>query len=182
MDKQVLILIDIQRGFLAPYWGMRNNPYFETNVTRLLERWRARHGAIIHVAHDSTMPSSPLRPGQVGNDFMECALPMSHEPVLRKTVNSAFIGTDLEALLRDRKASQLIFAGLTTDHCVSTTVRMAANLGFSATVIADATATFTRRDFDGRTMEAELVHRVALASLDGEFACIAQTHTFSKLS
>ncbi len=106
---------------------------------------------------------------------MECASPISHEPVIKKKLNSAFIGTSLQALLTDLNARKLIFAGLTTDHCVSTTVRMAANFGFTATVVTDATATFPRRDYEGHLIEADAVHRIALASLEGEFACITQT-------
>ena len=38
---------------------------------------------------------------------------------------------------------------MTTDQCVSTTARMAANLGFKVTVVEDATATFERTGHDG---------------------------------
>ncbi len=66
--------------------------------------------------------------------------PLEDELVLTKTVNSAFIGTSLEAILREQSVSRLIIAGLTTPHCVSTTIRMATNLGFSVTLAEDATA------------------------------------------
>jgi len=49
---------------------------------------------------------------------------------------------------------------------------MAANLGFGATVVSDATATHDRRGADGEHHPAELVHRPALASLHGEFASV----------
>src|SRR5262249_46496643 len=128
-----------------------------------------------HVRHDSTFASSPLRPGQSGNAFMDCAAPLAGEPVFAKTVNSAFIGTHLQDFVREFGSSRLLFAGLTSDHCVSTSVRMAANLGLHATVALDATATFPRRDHEGHPIEAEVVHRVALASLDQEFATLKTT-------
>ena len=90
-------------------------------------------------------------------------------------MNSAFIGTALETHLRQRGVRRLVIGGLTTDHCVSTTARMAANLGFVVMVVADGTATFGRYSHDGRHYSAEEVHRLALASLHGEFARVLDT-------
>jgi nicotinamidase-related amidase len=111
---------------------------------------------------------------------MEFARPLGSEPVVSKTVNSAFIGTPLENLLRERGFQRLVIAGLTTDHCVSTTVRMASNLGFQTYVAAEATATHDRLGYDGSFFPAETVHQVALASLNGEFAEVATTEVLLK--
>lgn len=165
-----LLLIDVQQAFDEPRWGTRNNPGAEQVIARLLAEWRARKQPVIHVQHMSQSPNSSLRPGAPGNAFKPEALPRSGEPVFQKTVNSAFIGTELESYLRAEGIGKLVVVGLTTDHCVSTTTRMAANLGFEATIVEDGTATFDRVGPDGAHLSAELMHRTALASLHGEFA------------
>jgi nicotinamidase-related amidase len=130
---------------------------------------------VIHVQHMSVVPDSPLRPELPGNAFKPEAQPMEHEPVFQKQVNSAFIGTTLEAHLRAEGIDSLVVAGITTDHCVSSSVRMAANLGFAVIVVEDATATFERQGPDGAHYSADAMHRAALASLHGEFATVRST-------
>lgn len=170
MPLPALLLIDIQTGLDDPRWGQRNNPEAEQRMLELLGAWRARSAPVIHVQHMSTTPGSPLRPGQPGNAFKPGFAPSPGEPLFQKTVNSAFIGTDLEAHLRRAGIGALVIVGLTTDHCVSTSTRMAGNLGFDAVVVSDATATFERTGPDGAHHPAEDMHRLALASLHGEFA------------
>ncbi len=170
-----LLLIDIQQGLDEPRYGARNNPAFERNVAALLAAWRTAGRPVVHVQHMSVTPGSPLRPGLPGNAFKPEALPAEGEPVFRKNVNSAFIGTDLESHLRGRGIGTLIIAGLTTDHCVSTSARMAANLGFSTVVVSDGTATHERTGPDGTRFTADQIHAAELASLNGEFAAVRTT-------
>jgi nicotinamidase-related amidase len=176
LDKDaVLVLIDVQKGFDEPMWGRRNNPQAEANVARLLDAWRRSNRPVVHVQHCSVNPQSPLAPGQSGNDLKAEAAPREGEPIFQKNVNSAFIGTNLESYIREKGFGTLVIAGLTTNHCVSTTARMAGNLGFNTFVVDDATATFDRADHTGRTFTAEEIHAVSLASLHGEFATVATT-------
>ncbi|MFH1804265.1 MAG: cysteine hydrolase family protein [Pseudomonadota bacterium] len=170
---QVLVLIDWQTGFRdLDYWGNRNNPDALENARRLLAGWRGRGWPVIHVRHDSEMPQSRLHPDHPGNGFEEFALPQADEPVYAKNVNSAFIGTTLEADLRMRGMTHLVLCGISTDHCVNTTARMAGNLGFDVTLAADACYAFDRKAQDGTVIPAQTVHDVHLASLKGEFAKI----------
>ena len=169
-----LLLIDLQVGFDEKRWGPRNNPHLERRALELLIAWRASGRPVIHVRHMSTSPLSPLRPGQIGNEFKPETAPIQGEMVIEKTVNSAFIGTPLEAELRDAGCGGVVIVGLTTNHCVSTTARMAGNLGFETWVVSDATGTFDRVGPDGVLHPAEQVHAMALSDLHGEFATVVR--------
>lgn len=177
MENTALILIDIQKGFDdLDYWGgNRNNPDAEKNASLLLQHWRANKLPIFHIKHNSLNKNSKLFPGQYGNEIQEIVRPENGEPVIAKNVNSAFIGTDLKDRLDKNNIKSLVIVGLTTDHCVSTTARMAGNLGYSTFVISDATATFDKVSAEGEKFSASLIHKIHLESLRDEFASILTT-------
>ena len=176
-DRPALILIDIQKGFDdIEYWGgQRNNPGAEENAGELLSIWRKLDLPIFHIKHCSSNPKSLLHESNPGNDFKDSFQPINNEPIINKNVNSAFIGTDLKERLHGSKITKLVIVGLTTDHCVSTTTRMAGNLGFDTFLVSDATATFNKKGMDGQNYSAELIHATALASLNEEFAKVITT-------
>jgi nicotinamidase-related amidase len=176
-QRSALLVIDMQKGFDEAIWGARNNPEAESRVALLIQAWRQRSGKVVHVHHQSTSPTGCFRPGTQGIEPKPQAIPREGEAVYHKLVNSAFIGTSLETDLRKFGIKQLVIAGLTTNHCVSTTVRMAGNLGFETYVVTDATATFARAGADGRLRSAEEVHNAALGDLQGEFAEVIDTRT-----
>lgn len=175
MKKTALVLIDVQKGFDAPELGKRNNLEAESNMALLLAEWRKKSAPVIHVKHNSTEPNSTLRPGLPGNEIKDAVKPLPNERLFEKNVNSAFIGTELENYLNDQGIHDLVIVGLTTDHCVSTSVRMASNIGFNVWLVEDATATFERQSYDGTIYSAEQMHEVNLASLNGEFCSILKT-------
>ncbi|HSS07509.1 MAG TPA: cysteine hydrolase family protein [Rhodanobacteraceae bacterium] len=172
-----LLIIDVQKGFDEPGWGRRNNPEMETRIVELLNAWRASNRPVIHAKHMSADPTSPLRPGQPGNDFKVEVIPIAGESVVEKRVHSCFIGTPLESDMRRRGHDELVIVGMMTNHCVSTTVRMAGNLGFAAWVVSDATATFDRVGPDGIRYPAEQIQAIALSDIHGEFGAVVDTAT-----
>jgi nicotinamidase-related amidase len=177
VNPPALILIDIQKGFdNIEYWGgQRNNLLTEENSSKILAHWRAKDFPVFHVQHCSQNPVSLLHVTNPGNAFKDLVKPIGNERVIKKNVNSAFIGTNLKDQLDNLQITKLVIVGLTTDHCVSTTVRMAGNFGFETIVVTDATATFNKKGLDGQNYSAELIHETALASLNGEFATMVNT-------
>lgn len=175
--KPALLLIDIQKGLEdeAYYGGNRNNPGAEANAQRILARWRALHLPVFHIQHSSQRPESPLHQSNPGFAIKEAVKPLPGEPVLVKQVNSAFIGTDLKEQLDQAGTETVVIVGLTTNHCVSTTARMAGNYGYQVILISDATAAFDRVGINGEKYDAEIIHLTSLASLNHEFAEVVDT-------
>jgi nicotinamidase-related amidase len=173
-----LLIIDVQFAIEHPRWarwGPRNNLHAEERIAQLLAAWRASQRPFIHVRHMSREPDSPYRPHQPGNDFKPQVSPLPHERIVEKSTNSAFIGTTLEADLRAAGIDTLIITGVITNNSVEATARMAGNLGFNTIVVADATATFARPDFNGVRRSADEVHAMSLANLQDEYAAIMTT-------
>jgi nicotinamidase-related amidase len=180
--RPALILVDIQKGFGdIEYWGgQRNNPAAELRASELLKTWRENTLPVFHIQHCSAIATSLLHETNAGNQFNDLVTPLKGETIIQKNVNSAFIGTDLQKRLDDAGITTLIIAGLTTDHCISTTARMAGNLGYETFVVSDATATFNKRGPGGQNYSADLIHETALASLHKEFATIVTTDFIQK--
>ena len=161
----------MQRGLIendAHWGGNPSTPDATARAGELLTAFRERGLPVLFVRHDSTDPDSPLHPDNAGHAFIAGLEPRESEPVIGKTVNSGFIGTDLQARLGE--VDELIICGLTTNHCVSTTTRMAGNLGYSVTLVGDACSTFDR---DG--IDSSVVQRVSLSNLDREFCTVVDT-------
>ena len=172
-----LVVIDFQRAFDdADHWGRRNNPDCERNVAALVAEWQRRGWPLIFVRHDSVEAGSPLRPGAPGNALRPELEGVEPDLLVAKQTNSAFFGEpDLKEWLDGRRLHTLVLAGITTNHCVETTARVAANLGYDIRFVLDATHTFDRTGPDGRTLTAEELAQATATSLHGEFAQIVST-------
>src|SRR5260221_1210559 len=115
-----LIVIDVQRAF--DQWEAagkrRNNPQAIARIVDLLNAFRACGAPIFHIRHEGTRPNSSFLPGGTGYPVKVEARELAGEPVILKPVNSAFIGTDLEARTRAAGIKTLVFFAATTDPCV----------------------------------------------------------------
>jgi len=169
-----LLLVDIQKAFLEKdYPGLiRNNENAEFICGKILKKWRTLDLPIIHVRHSSTNPESKLHKSRPGFEFNDYVTPLETEMVLTKEVNSAFIGTNLENILIKSHIDTLVIVGMTTNHCISTTVRMSGNLGFDTYLISDSTACYNTKGLNGEIIACNTIYNSALASLQEEFATV----------
>ena len=177
--SSAFVVIDVQQGFdeIEAAGARRNNPDALSKLSALLAACRQAGVRVVHVRHASREAQSVFRPERPGFAVIASAREVEGEMVIVKSVNSAFIGTDLETHLRRAGVETLFIAGVTTNHCVETTTRMAGNLGFRTFLVEDACWTFDRAGPDGVVHSAASVHAMTLANLSGEFATIVDTST-----
>ena len=178
-----LLLIDIQKAFLDKDYpgGKRNNLDAELICGKILERWRELDLNVIHVRHSSTNPDSKLHESKPGFEFNDFVKPKEGEKVLTKKVNSAFIGTGLNEILKDLNINTLVVVGMTTNHCISTSVRMAGNLGYETYLVSDSTACYNTIGLDGKEIDCEVIYESSMASLKNEFASILKSEELLNL-
>ena len=146
-------------------------------IAQILAHWRTKKYPVYHILHSSLEIDSVLHISKPGFEMKEEVKPLANEPIIVKNVNSAFIGTDLKEQLDQAGIETLVIVGLTTNHCISTTTRMAGNFGYDVQLISDATATFDRMGLNGEKFDAEMIHQTALVSLNNEFATVLNTAT-----
>jgi len=182
LDRAVLLPIDMQQAFDGPAWPRRWNDQVDANGLALLEAWRTARRTIIHVRHDSVQKGSSLAPGAPGNAFRPGFEPRHGEALVTKSVNSAFIGTDLDLRLKRLGARHVVAFGISTDMCVSTTVRTGANMGWDMILVPDACDCFDLPDGQGGTIAAEVIQRAHVATLGFEFARLMNTAEATGLS
>lgn len=173
--KKALIIVDVQKAFNDKKWGERNNLNAEENISKILQLWREKGWLVIFIQHTSNNPNSVFYPKNEGFAIKEIVEPIDEEVIIRKKVNSSFVGTNLEEILKINEITTVVITGLTTPHCVSTTTRMSGNLGFDTYLISDVTAAFGMKDQNDTYYDAATIHNISLATLHDEFATILTT-------
>jgi nicotinamidase-related amidase len=97
----------------------------------------------LHKLHNFIVP-----PGSVWGEFFDEVKPSDNEIVLTKTCSGAFVGTDLDRILRNLGTETLIIIGFYTDQCVETAARDAADIGYNTILVEDACNTLTQELHD----------------------------------
>jgi nicotinamidase-related amidase len=175
-EGAVLVVIDMQRAIDLPGRPPRGNPDLDAHASAVIDAFRRAGRPVIHVRHDSVDAGSWFRPGHPGNALRPGFEPREGEALVVKSVNSAFIGTDLDLRLRRLGATEVWCLGWATDMCVSTTIRTGANMGWPMVMVEDACDCSDLPDpFGAGTIPAREIHRAHLATLAADFCRVVRT-------
>ena len=87
----------------------------------------------------------------------------------------------MNKILKDLNINTLVIVGMTTNHCISTSVRMAGNLGYETYLISDSTACYNTIGLDGKEIDCEVIYECSMASLKNEFASILKSEELLNL-
>ncbi len=135
------------------------------NTQRLIKAMRAAGGKVIYIAIGAALPDCSDAPvhmrsffqsvgnyeGQRAHQIIEELAPELGDPIVRKTSIGAFASTGLDHLLRTLDREHLFMVGVSTNMCVETTAREAADRGYAVTLVEDACAT-THKELHEGTM------------------------------
>lgn len=170
---EALVLIDLQNDYFPG--GTMELVGAEPAVERaaaLLEAFRRKGLPVLHVQHITKRAGATFfLAGTAGAEIHPAVQPKEAERVVTKHFPNSFRDTTLLDDLRAAGASKLTFAGMMTHLCVDTTVRAAADLGFSCSLAQDGCATRALQ-FGGQEVAADQVQLAYLAGLNGAFASV----------
>jgi nicotinamidase-related amidase len=170
-SDRTLLVIDIQRDYFPGGAYPLVEPQAAAEAARrVLDSFREAGDPVIHMKHVWDAPDAAfMKPGTEGVEIHPLVEPADGELVLEKATPNSFVGTPLESELRERDPDQLVVAGMMSSMCVDATVRAAADLGFSATVVHDACAA-PDLAFNGVDVPGADVHAAFMAALADGYA------------
>ncbi|MCX7178907.1 MAG: cysteine hydrolase [Proteobacteria bacterium] len=139
----------------ASYRFNRIDTLVVPNTLKLLTAFRAMGAHVIHVTVGSERADFSDSPRHVRAFFEMCnntagsreheivdeLKPLPGETVINKTTMGAFASCNLEQVLHQRGITEIVFTGISTNNCVDTTAREAADRNFCSVLVADATGT-----------------------------------------
>ena len=175
--KTALLVIDVQMALAKEDAAgtERSCPEAEDNIAKLLTSFRSSGAPVVHIHHHGTDKDNPFHPDAPGSAVQPVAAPEMGEPVIIKTGSSGFVGTSLLDVLQKAGVERVVLCGATANHCVESTTRSAADLGFNPVYVADGVWTYGITGPDGTTHSAEQIHSVSMATLEGEIAVVKTT-------
>jgi len=170
-ERSALLVIDMQRYFLESdcHAFIPAATEIVGNVTSIIEAYRCRDLPVIFTRHANSRGTSAgsmerwwrdvLYEDDRLSEIAPALAPGPGELVLRKSRYSAFVGTDLESMLRSLGIERILITGVMTHLCCETTARDAFMRDFDVFIVIDGTASKT-----------EDLHVAALMTLADGFA------------
>jgi nicotinamidase-related amidase len=142
----VLLVIDMQLGLLdgSPKHDLAG---VIERINCLAAQVRAHGGRTIWIQHCGPA-GTPFAPGQPAWQFLPELKREAADLVVPKTLNDAFVGTDLQAKLQQLAPSRVLIAGWATDFCVDATLRSAVAHGHHVVAVSDAQTLADRPHLD----------------------------------
>lgn len=168
---RTLLIVDIQNDYFPggayPLVGATEAGAVAASV---LAAFRRAGDPVVHVQHVWDAPDATfMRPGTPGVQINAAVTPAAGEPVVTKAEPNAFVGTDLDRRL-DRSGT-LVVMGMMTSMCIDSTVRAAADAGYTVELVHDACAA-PDLEFGGTAVPGAAVHAAFVAALGDGFATL----------
>lgn len=168
--KKALLIIDVQNDYFANGKCELYKPEIALNTIKgLLQFFRKRGLPVIYIQHVSIIQGTFFIPNTDGVQIHNDIKPLDTETVIVKHYPNSFYETDLQNKLVKNDVTELVICGMMTHMCVDTSVRVAKDLGYCVTLIADACAT-RDLEWNGRKLPASFINDVYMVSLNGKFA------------
>jgi nicotinamidase-related amidase len=170
LGDSALVMIDCQNTYTRDAMALDGVAAALEEAVTLLRRARAAGIPIIHIQHDEGEGTPYDIRAEIGQ-IVDLVAPQGDEPVIVKHFPDSFVQTDLDDRLKAVSARNLVLAGFMTHMCVNSTARGAFNLGYSATVVGNATAT---RSLPGPTgvVSSEVLQSASLAAIADLFGVV----------
>lgn len=173
LNNATLLIIDAQEEYRSGDLALPGLQPALAEIATLLERARAAGTPVVHVRHLG-IPGGLFDPEGPRGAILAELTPTANETVVTKRLPNAFAGTELHPLLGELGRRDLIVCGFMSHMCVSSTVRVAKDLGYRCTLVDSACATRPLVGLDG-VMDATILHRAAMTALADNFAVIVPT-------
>lgn len=171
-SEAALVLVDCQREYVNGVLALPGVRPALDECAKLVEKARAGGAAVIHVVHHGAPGGGVFDPEAVGSQEADQVAAIAGEVVVTKALPNSFAGTTLQETLEASGRKSLVVAGFISHMCISSTVRVGMDLGYSCTVVDAACATRDLPDGKGGAISAADLHRAEMAALADRFALV----------
>jgi ureidoacrylate peracid hydrolase len=195
-DRAALLVVDMQNDFVSPkgkmaQFGFEIGSVRDTiePIRKVLDAARSLDYPIIHTSMINDIQQNPpswyafwgdpviTLTGSWGAGHIEELRPREGEPVLTKYTYGAFIGTNLDSMLRRLEVRTILFTGTDLNICAGDTLHQAFALGYHVVAVSDCLACFSR---NGRE-HAEQLKEMGLYLIENHFGIAVDSTTLIRI-